>query len=261
MTRSNGNQQSGIPSTGKAEVPPSNPTPTTSLSIEIVPTDIPTGKPSDTPSSFPSDLPSTFPSISPTATPSIVPSDAPSETPTSRPTFQAIPANPVPSNPPPWYFNYDQTAGTIYGPKGWKNVDTSNTWLNQFGKNGWGPWKGIRDNKDEDLSQNLCAADASKQSPKDLVDLWNCTSTHEIRTECGVDPLSDDEAYQKLILPHKLSIVATGRPCINVLANGWGIDECQLNQPPMVDYPRYFIFMLIIPICITLISNTQESIL
>jgi hypothetical protein len=71
------------------------------------------------------------------------------------------------------------------------------------------------------------------------VDTWDCLSIHEIRTECGVDPLSDEIAYEKVILPHKLSIVAKGRPCLNVLQNGWGIGECQTNQPPMVDYPRY----------------------
>ena len=208
---------------------PSNVDTTTSMSDYLTnstpedPTNTPTSSPTSSPSSIPSDLPS----------------NVPSETPTSRPTPDPIPVNPVPLNPPPGYFNYDDN--TPYGPSNWHLVDTSGTWLREFGKDGWGAWKGIRRNnkntKDEDLTQNLCNANVRKQSPKDMVEIVNCSATHEIRTKCAVDPLWDDEAFSKVILPHKLSIVPAGRPCLEVLENGLGIDECRTHQPPIVDYP------------------------
>jgi hypothetical protein len=51
--------------------------------------------------------------------------------------------------------------------------------------------------------------------------------------------LSDDNAYTKEILPHKLSVVAKGRPCLNVEENGFGVGDCDTNRPPTVDYPKY----------------------
>ena len=199
---------------------------TLSPSISKSPSEAPSSIPSDSPSSIPSDVPS------------IVPSQSPSQTPTASPTFKLLPVNPVPDDVDPTYFNYDPTSR--YGPHNWKIVDTTNSWLGQFGKDGWGPWSGIRDERSDELTKMICNAPNGQQSPKDLRGLgWNCSSIHEIRTKCGVDPLASDVAYQKLILPHKLSIVAKGRPCLEVLENGYGIDECRLNQPPMVDYPRY----------------------
>mmetsp|Transcript_38112 Transcript_38112/g.92700 ORF Transcript_38112/g.92700 Transcript_38112/m.92700 type:complete len:620 (+) Transcript_38112:1-1860(+) len=193
------------------------------------------------PTTAPTDMPISSPTSSPSTIPSDLPSDAPSETPTFRPTPDPVPVNPVPLNPPPGYFNYDDN--TPYGPKNWHLVDTSNTWLREFGKDGWGAWKGIRrnnkNNKDEDLTQNLCGANVRKQSPKDMVEIVNCSATHEIRTKCAVDPLWDNEAFSKVILPHKLSIVPAGRECLKVLENGWGVDECRIHQPPIVDYPVY----------------------
>ena len=47
--------------------------------------------------------------------------------------------------------------------------------------------------------------------------------------------MSDDTEYEKVILPHKLSIVMPRRSCLNV----WDNPNCDDDRPPMVDYPRY----------------------
>ena len=53
----------------------------------------------------------------------------------------------------------------------------------------------------------------------------------------------DDDAFEKQILPHKLSIVTKRRPCKTewgVLKNGFGTGHCRgVDRPPMVDYPKY----------------------
>ena len=186
--------------------------------------------------------------VSPSQVPSDVPSQVPSTVPTSTPTVPPTPAfypsYPVPSNPPPGYFNYDPSSE--YGPPKWHLVDTSHTWLREFGWDGWGAWQGHIDYPETPLTHNLCAA-KGKQSPKHLgLNLMGssssnaeCVATHEIRSRCGQDALWNDDAYTKQILPHTLRIKATGRPCLDVESNGMGIDECKTNQPPMVDYPNY----------------------
>ena len=66
------------------------------------------------------------------------------------------------------------------------------------GPDGYGVWKGHYQGYD-DLTQNLCGGPKRKQSPKNLVEVVECDATHEIRTKCAVDPLSDDDAFEKHI--------------------------------------------------------------
>ena len=56
--------------------------------------------------------------------------------------------------------------------------------------------------------------------------------------------MSDDDAYEKQILPHKLSIVAKRRPCVDPIRDdGRGTGPCEGSlRPPMVDYPKYASF-------------------
>lgn len=58
-------------------------------------------------------------------------------------------------------------------------------------------------------------------------------------TQCASKPLIDDDAFEKLILPHKLSIVARRRPCLDVDEAGEGQGSCKGRRPPIADYPRY----------------------
>mmetsp|Transcript_5424 Transcript_5424/g.8566 ORF Transcript_5424/g.8566 Transcript_5424/m.8566 type:complete len:559 (+) Transcript_5424:71-1747(+) len=213
--------------------------PSMSPSDSSAPSLSPSAAPSATPSLAPSAEPSSMPSSQPTSSgaPSSAPSSSPSSSPTQMPTFEPIPQNRDPNNPPRGYFNYDPDSK--YGPKNWHRVDTSQHWLREFGSRGWGPWKNHVDDRETPITKNLCGAAKRKQSPKDLYSIAECEATHEIRTKCAVNPLSNDDAFEKLILPHKLSIVAKSRPCLNVQENGHGIGSCADYQPPMVDYPKY----------------------
>jgi hypothetical protein len=46
--------------------------------------------------------------------------------------------------------------------------------------------------------------------------------------------LGDNTDYQKLILPHKLSLVPRRRPCLDLTSS-----LCLEDRPPRVDYPKY----------------------
>lgn len=150
-----------------------------------------------------------------------------------------VPPNPVPLSPPSGYFNYDPDSP--YGPNNWHRVNTNNHWLREFGRDGFGPWDG---HFNIDLTRNACGDRARKQSPKNLVKSEECEAHHEIRTECATDPLSDDDAFEKQILPHKLSIVSQRRPCTDPIRDdGRGEGRCEGSlRPPMVDYPKYASF-------------------
>ena len=57
--------------------------------------------------------------------------------------------------------------------------------------------------------------------------------------QCATHPLSDDEYFEKQILPHKLSIKNRRRSCLNVNEDGTGRGSCGGRKPPMVDFPKY----------------------
>lgn len=129
----------------------------------------------------------TFPSFgsqddSPTPQPTSSPTNMPTPSPTTAteaPTDSTliVDPHPVPSNPPSKYFNYDDDSD--YGPNNWKNVDTSEHWLKEFGPNGFGPWA---NQIDYDPSDNQCDRNVRRQSPKDLSSTIECDAIHEIRT-------------------------------------------------------------------------------
>ena len=97
--------------------------------------------------------------------------------------------NPVPTNPPQGYFNYDINDEN-YGPDVWDRVDTSNHYMREFGPDGFGAWK---DSLQDDPTENRCTTSGTRQSPKDLVQEDGiiiagdgndgiCDAGHEIRT-------------------------------------------------------------------------------
>ena len=181
------------------------------------------------PSMSPTRLPGMQPTISPTVTPrppgppptmkpSFSPSTSPSTMPTSSPTLDEFAPNPVPSNPPNTYFNYDPSSP--YGPgnpqvvyhnasmnkvqyfsNGWESVESDGYW-NEFGDNGFGPWQGTLSR--HELSRNRCG-NIGKQSPIDVVSTRaSCFEHHQIRSRvsllCGFAILS-------------LSIILSLNPC------------------------------------------------
>ena len=157
--------------------------------------------PSSVPSIAPSTLPSFPPSQNPSRVPSTTPSTLPSSTPTVAPTQFYIPVNPVPSQPPRGYFNYDPYDNQ-YGPKRWSRVATSQHPLREFtNATGYGPFRGHLEEKEPLL--NMCDAPERRQSPKDLTStggvpcdlldgqLCDCDAHHEIRTKVRVLLLFD----------------------------------------------------------------------
>jgi len=148
--------------------------------------------------------------------------------PTDNPTREFFATNPVPNNPPRGYFNYNVNDRT-YGPTRWNRVNTNAHPLREFGKDGWGPWKGHLDNP----TLNQCGSAARRQSPKNLYSTIPCEAGHEIRTWCGKYGLNDDEIEAK-IWPHKLSFKFNRRRCLEL-----DEPECENNNPPIADYPKY----------------------
>jgi hypothetical protein len=94
------------------------------------------------------------------------------------PSISGYPINPVPDDPPQGYFNYDMDDGQ-YGPRNWDRVDTTNSYMREFGANGWGAWIG---HFTDDPADNQCGSNERRQSPKDLYSTFPCDATHEIRT-------------------------------------------------------------------------------
>jgi hypothetical protein len=166
-----------------------------------------------TPSLPPSALPSipqvavAAPSANPTQHPSILPSAAPTAI------IDPYPANPVPDNPEPGYFNYDTSPNARYGPgyvavtmdgsqfsvsiinNQWGAVASPsypyyyNYW-DEFGNNGFGPWKGVL--AGYDIYRNRCN-DVGKQSPIDVKDNGAvCHEFHEIRTLVSIDNVAEN---------------------------------------------------------------------
>ncbi|KAG7342523.1 Eukaryotic-type carbonic anhydrase [Nitzschia inconspicua] len=198
------------------------------------PSEMPTSMPSETPSNSPSATPSEVPSDLPSQSPSDMPSDQPSQTPTEQPSFMPTDVffdpHPVPENRPRGYFNYDPNDNN-FGPRAWGRVDTSDSFMKEFGPNGWGPYRGWAS---DSITQNRCSSRSeNQQSPRNLEETLVCDAHHEIRSWCGQYPLTASEIEAR-ILPHKLSLYMNRRPCGNVEQN-----SCNENMPPMVDYPRY----------------------
>ncbi|KAG7336523.1 Eukaryotic-type carbonic anhydrase [Nitzschia inconspicua] len=136
----------------------------------------------------------------------------------------------VPRNKPKGYFNYDINDGA-YGPNAWGRVDTSDSFMKEFGPDGWGPFRGYASST---VNRNRCSGrPAHLQSPKNLEANTPCEGHHEIRTWCGQFTISQGK-FDAKILPNKLSLQMNRRPCGDVTR-----DSCNRDMPPLVDYPRY----------------------
>ncbi|KAG7355316.1 Eukaryotic-type carbonic anhydrase [Nitzschia inconspicua] len=136
----------------------------------------------------------------------------------------------VPRNKPKGYFNYDINDGA-YGPNAWGRVDTSDSFMKEFGPDGWGPFRGYASST---VNRNRCSGrPAHLQSPKNLEANTPCEGHHEIRTWCGQFTISQGK-FDAKILPNKLSLQMNRRPCGDVTR-----DSCNQDMPPLVDYPRY----------------------
>jgi len=146
-----------------------------------------TPAPTENPTAFPTTrIPTLFPTTpmptsSPTQMPTLSPTtQMPTSAPTQMPTLFVEP-NPVPDNPPRGYFNYDINDND-YGPNAWDNVDTSESFLKEFDRDGFGAWKGHLAALDP--TKNRCSAD--DRSPRNLsgaLATEACQSGHEIRTK------------------------------------------------------------------------------
>ena len=135
---------------------------------------------------------------------------------TPAPSQRAYPEIPPPQNPDGGYFNYDYRAISPYGPgqpqlinynsttflyaypgNGWTRVATSvyNYW-NEFGNNGFGPWKAeLAEHMPE---MNICDS-VGLQSPIDVRETEGsiCRENHEIRSRVSVDVYLEFNLVQK----------------------------------------------------------------
>lgn len=144
--------------------------------------------------------PAAIPSHSPSLTPTGMPSVALSATPTLSPTLGEFAPNPVPSNPPLGYFNYDYRHSSLYGPgypevvqhnatmnktqyfnNGWSAVTIPDDgYWNEFGENGSGPWQGVLSKNNPSKSQ---CSNIGQQSPIDIrPNGAECFEFHQIRS-------------------------------------------------------------------------------
>lgn len=153
----------------------------------------------------PSMAPSSPSTSSTTAVPSEIqtalPSEAQSSIPTSSPTRDEFAPNPVPSDPPLGYFNYDYRRSSAYGPgypkevyhnasmnkveyfnNGWVNVAIpNNDYWNEFDDDGFGTWQGVLSKHSP--SRNHCS-NVGEQSPIDIRPTGaKCEEHHQIRTQ------------------------------------------------------------------------------
>jgi hypothetical protein len=178
------------PETAPAPAPTPAPTPAPVPDLPEASTLAPTRAPTTTPTSLPiTESPTSRPTNHPSSLPTARPTDAPDPYPPNKP----------PSNPMPWYFNYNITEGSPYGPgelgllpidgtfrvgvknNNWGSVtNPPNDYWKEFTDDGFGPWKGVLENRD--TSRNLCET-GEMQSPIDVRENGaTCDETHEIRS-------------------------------------------------------------------------------
>ena len=150
-----------------------------------------TRPPTNAPTEAPTPAPTTAqPTPSPTAKPTTA---SPTETP------DPYPENPVPNNPRNWYFNYDTSDSSKRGPgelalvpmdgtfrvgvknNNWGSVGTQpGDYWKEFTNAGFGPWKGILENRN--VYRNVCET-GGMQSPIDVKENGaNCDEHHEVRS-------------------------------------------------------------------------------
>lgn len=178
---------------------------------------------------IPTKVPTAAPTMAPTAPPTTPqPTPQPTASPTLPPTPEPIdsnepyPRNPVPVDPMPWYFNYDISNRSVFGPGEMALIQDEFTFIvgvrnnrwgtvtnppdfywKEFTNDGWGTWKGILDRAD--VYRNRCA-DGSLQSPVDIRENTPCTDTHRIQSQVSNHPSTKIEALTRF--PHGFS-----QPC------------------------------------------------
>ena len=184
VTRNDGSETGSSSSSSNTSLQEGAPTP-----LRATPSLTPSNAPSSAPSVAPSTAPSAAPSMAPSVSgaPSLVPSDVPtvvvSQAPTQEIVEYRVPANPVPSNPPSSYFNYD-ISDSEHGPERWHRVNTNtrDNYLREFGPSGFGPFRG---HFDRDPTENRCDRRGA-MSPLDLYQTdrreAKCDAHHQIRT-------------------------------------------------------------------------------
>ena len=141
----------------------------------------------------------------PTLQPEVETTEAPVEEDDGGGDDKSFLENAIPLNPPIGYFNYDLHDDNPYGPgvpdffhdanghfavhyrnNGWANVqmpDDDDYW-NEFGPNGWGPWKNIL--TDRNMKENQCG-NLAGQSPIDIrLSGVACVEHHQIRTRVSL---------------------------------------------------------------------------
>lgn len=153
----------------------------------------PTIAPTSNPTYPPTPEPTEPPTMAPTPAPTVPPTLAPTETP------DPYPENPPPTRPPSWYFNYNMSDASAYGPgelsllpvdgtfrvgvknNNWGDVgNPPNFYWKEFTDEGWGPWKGVLENRVP--SRNLCES-GKMQSPIDVRENGAvCDEHHEVRS-------------------------------------------------------------------------------
>lgn len=160
----------------------------------------PTSSPTFPATSKPTALPTTTaPTPNPTAEPTLPhPTSAPTDAPTGIP--DPYPFNDPPTDPDPWYFNYDMRPKAKYGPghpgitpngngftvtfknNGWGNVDNPpDFYWKEFMNSGFGPWKGTL--AVHNPAKNRCHR-VGMQSPIDVRHNGGkeCVEHHEVRS-------------------------------------------------------------------------------
>lgn len=207
-----------------------------------------TNAPSPSPvtlSSSPTPAPTKIPTITPTFDPTAIPSTSPSES-------DPFPPNEPPSNPDPWYFNYDLSPTSLYGPgriglmydtenknfkarirdDHWGGLPRppreSDYWV-EFSDKGFGTWESVLGTHDP--LQNKCSS-GSLQSPIDLRDSGAvCREHHEVRSRPGNFRVTGGRV-QKRIESNKLRLIYERRPCSDL-----SMIDCQQPDPPKADFP------------------------
>jgi carbonic anhydrase len=207
--------------------------------------------PTLSPTLFPSDAPSSSPTNAPTGSPSLSPSESPSGSPSDAPTPlpDPYPSNPTPQNANPWYFNYDTSDDSRYGPgelalvqeRGSVNVKIRNNrwgtvasppndYWEEFDEPGFGPWQKIL--ASQDPTKNVCES-GLQQSPIDIRENGaKCEEHHEVRSLPGDFQVTGDRVI-KQIHGNKLRLVYERRPCADL-----DEVECQEPDPPHADFPN-----------------------
>jgi hypothetical protein len=139
--------------------------------------------------------------VAPTTLATEAPTQSPTTFQTAAPTIDPYPENPIPSNPPTSYFNYDTRRSNPFGPgypqlqrynettlavgyenNGWASaqIPADFYWYEFDDENGYGPWQGVLARRQPE--RNRCNQ-IGEQSPIDVRPSGaKCIEHHEVRS-------------------------------------------------------------------------------